>query len=158
MNIFTKIVAAASFMIAAVGFSTPSEAGFFTSFAPQPSVTAKVSLSKQVMVVDVRDRRGDKQRFVWNVSTGKSGFETPKGQWRPRWLAIDHKSSQYDDAPMPYSVFFVGGYAVHGTDATSKLGQPASHGCVRLAQNNAATFYKLVEAYGKSNTKIIVTD
>lgn len=158
MKTFARIIAAAAFAIAAIGFATPSQAGLFSAFQPKPKLVATVSLSKQNMTVKVTDRRGKTDTYVWAVSTGASGFETPKGTWRPTWLSKDHKSSQYNDAPMPYSVFFVDGIAVHGTNAVAKLGQPASHGCVRLSTDNAASFYQLVSAYGKWSTKITVTD
>ena len=61
-------------------------------------------------------------------------------------------------SPMPYSVFFHGGYAIHGTNAVSRLGSPASHGCVRLDTKNAAKFYSLVKQVGPGNTRIIVTN
>lgn len=158
MKTFTKIIAAAAFAIATIGIATPSQAGLFSIFQPKTKVVATVSLSKQEMEVRVTDKRGKKSRYVWDVSTGAAGFTTPKGAWNPTWLSKDHKSSQYDDAPMPYSVFFVNGIAIHGTEAVAKLGQPASHGCVRLATSNAATFYQLVQQYGKTGTRIIVTD
>ena len=158
MKTFAKIIAAATFAIAAIGFATPSQAGLFSAFKPKSKVVATVSLSQQTMIVEVTDKRGKRQTATWTVSTGKSGFETPTGAWRAKWLSKDHRSSQYNDAPMPHSVFFVGGYAVHGTDAVSKLGQPASHGCIRLAKGNAETFFALVETYGKWNTRIVVTD
>ena len=65
-------------------------------------------------------------------------------------------SKQYDDAPMPHSVFFNGGIAVHGTQATGMLGRPASHGCIRLAPSNAAALYAMVSAHGKPMTRIKV--
>jgi lipoprotein-anchoring transpeptidase ErfK/SrfK len=109
------------------------------------------------MTIEVVDRDGTVQNYVWKVSTGKTGFETPKGSYRAKRLSIDHWSKTYD-APMPYAVFFVGGYAVHATNAVAKLGQPASHGCIRLAKDNAAKFYQLVDNYGKWKTKIVITD
>jgi lipoprotein-anchoring transpeptidase ErfK/SrfK len=45
---------------------------------------------------------------------------------------------------------------VHGTDQVSRLGQPASHGCVRLHPNNASTFFRLVQRYGRASTRITV--
>jgi lipoprotein-anchoring transpeptidase ErfK/SrfK len=152
-----KFLAAIAVATAAIiGFATPSQAGLLTIFQPKPKIVATVSLSEQKMYVAVTDNRGQTRNFVWNVSTGASGFETPKGQFTPTWLSKDHKSSQYDDAPMPNAVFFHQGIAVHGTDAVARLGNPASHGCVRLAQENAETFFDLVQAYGKFNTKIVV--
>jgi lipoprotein-anchoring transpeptidase ErfK/SrfK len=159
MKTLTKITAAFTLMI---GLSTaPSEAGFFANFKPlitgAPSVTASVSIADQRMTLKVIDKQGNAQTFVWKVSTGKTGFETPTGAYKPTWLSIDHRSKTYDDAPMPFAVFFKGGYAIHATDAVGRLGKPASHGCVRLSKDNAAMFFKLVDAYGKWNTKIVIT-
>jgi lipoprotein-anchoring transpeptidase ErfK/SrfK len=152
-----KFLAAIAVATAAIiGFATPSQAGLLTIFQPKPKIVATVSLSEQKMYVAVTDNRGQTSNYVWSVSTGASGFETPKGQFTPTWLSKNHKSSQYDDAPMPNAVFFNQGIAVHGTDAVARLGNPASHGCVRLAQDNAETFFDLVQAYGKFNTKIVV--
>lgn len=142
--------------------SSPGAAGFSFKFLPalvngKPSVSATVSLSRQVMVVNVVDKAGLARTFMWKVSTGKSGYGTPTGAWNPTWLSRDHWSKTYD-APMPFAVFFTGGYAIHATDAVARLGQPASHGCVRLASDNAAMFFDLVKTYGKSNTKIVVTN
>ncbi len=158
MRTFAKIIAVAAFAAAAIGVSTPSEAGLFSAFQPKPTVVAKISLSQQKLYLNVTDDRGRKSTYVWKVSTGAAGYATPKGLYHPTWLDKNHKSSQYEDAPMPYSVFFVDGIAIHGTTAVSRLGRPASHGCIRLAPDNAATFFQTVEAYGKWNTKIIVTD
>ena len=126
MKAFAKIIAVAAFAAAAIGISTPSEAGLFSAFQPKPTVVAKISLSQQKLYLNVTDNRGHRTSYVWNVSTGAAGYDTPKGHYRPTWLDKDHKSSQYEDAPMPYSVFFVDGIAVHGTQATAKLGQRAS--------------------------------
>ena len=109
------------------------------------------------MTLKVIDKSGFAQTFVWKVSTGKSGFATPTGAYKPTWLSIDHRSKTYDNAPMPFAVFFKEGYAIHATEAVARLGKPASHGCVRLAPQNAAMFFDLVDAYGKWNTKIVIT-
>ncbi|HZP18941.1 MAG TPA: L,D-transpeptidase [Bauldia sp.] len=145
------------------GFATPGKADFSPfSLLPfgsaQPAVIAKVSLARQVMEVKVISGSGEPRVYLWKVSTGRTGFPTPMGSYRPFWLDINHKSNQYEDAPMPYAVFFNGGYAVHGTDAVARLGRPASHGCVRLSTANAAAFYNLVRTYGKWNTRILITD
>jgi lipoprotein-anchoring transpeptidase ErfK/SrfK len=159
MNTLTKIAAAVGLMIGLT--ASPVEAGFFKNLRPlvtgAPSVTATVSVSQQRMTLEVVDRDGTVQNYVWKVSTGKSGYETPKGSFRAKRLSVDHWSKTYD-APMPYSVFFVGGYAIHATNAVAKLGQPASHGCIRLAKTNAAKFFELVDSYGKWKTKIVITD
>lgn len=158
MNTFSKIIAAAALILGLA--ATPSQAGFFSKLRPlvtgAPSVTATISISQQRMTVQVVDRDGSSQTFLWKVSTGKTGYATPTGAYKPTRLSIDHWSKTYD-APMPFAVFFTGGYAIHATDAVSRLGQPASHGCVRLAKGNAAKFFELVETYGKWKTKIVVT-
>jgi lipoprotein-anchoring transpeptidase ErfK/SrfK len=159
MNTLTKLAAAVTLMLGLA--VAPAEAGFLQNLRPlitgTPSVTATVSLSQQRMTLDVIDRDGTAKTYVWKVSTGKTGFETPKGSYRAKRLSIDHWSKTYE-APMPYSVFFFGGYAIHATDAVARLGQPASHGCIRLAKDNAAMFYELVDTYGKWKTKIVITD
>jgi lipoprotein-anchoring transpeptidase ErfK/SrfK len=154
----TKIAAALTIVL---GLSSQSEAGFFSNLRPlvtgAPSVTATVSISEQRMTLKVIDKSGFAQTFVWKVSTGKSGFATPTGAYKPTWLSIDHRSKTYDNAPMPFAVFFKEGYAIHATEAVARLGKPASHGCVRLAPQNAAMFFDLVDSYGKWNTKIVIT-
>lgn len=156
-----RIATLAAAFLLITGLASPSEANPFRSigsaFSSAPKITATISIAEQRMVVRVTNRKGVAETYVWKVSTGKSGYETPTGQWKPTWLSIDHRSKTYDDAPMPYAVFFTGGYAIHATDAVSRLGKPASHGCVRLAKENAAFFFKLVDTYGKRNTRIIVT-
>jgi lipoprotein-anchoring transpeptidase ErfK/SrfK len=158
MKTFAKIIAAAAFAAAAIGFATPSQAGLFSIFQPKPKVVATVSISQQKLFLNVTDNRGQTSRYVWNVSTGRTGYDTPMGTYHPTWLDANHKSAQYEDAPMPYAVFFVDGVAIHGTEAVSRLGTRASHGCVRLDTSNAQAFFQLVEAYGKWNTTITVTD
>lgn len=155
MNKFLAAIAVAAAVV--IGFATPSQAGLLSAFQPKPKIVATVSLSDQKMYVAVIDNRGQTRNYVWDVSTGASGFETPTGKFTPTWLSRDHKSKQYDDAPMPFAVFFNEGIAVHGTQATSQLGKPASHGCVRLAEENAARFFDLVQTYGKFSTRIVVT-
>ena len=157
MKTLAALITAAALLFGSVA---SSQAGFnlFGSFGQSRSqVVATVSLSEQVMNLKVTDAYGRTETYVWAVSTGKSGYDTPTGSWRPTWLSKNHKSKTYDNAPMPFAVFFTGGYAVHATDYVKRLGQPASHGCVRLAPENAAMFFDLVKTYGKANTKIVVT-
>jgi lipoprotein-anchoring transpeptidase ErfK/SrfK len=137
--------------------SMPPTAEAAVTLSQKPAVEAVVSLSDQRMYLTVVDRMGIRKTITWKVSTGKAGFETPTGSFRPTWLSADHKSATYDDAPMPYAVFFTGGYAVHATEFVGRLGEAASHGCIRLAPENAAVFFKLVEAFGRQNTTIVVT-
>ena len=97
-------------------------------------------------------------RHAWPVSTGMAGYSTPAGSFTPSRLAKQHRSREWDNAPMPHAIFFTdAGHAIHGSQATGRLGTPASHGCVRLAPANAATLFNLVRAEGLANTRIEVT-
>ena len=97
-------------------------------------------------------------RFVWDVSTGRKGYTTPSGQFKPYVLRKLHYSRKYDNAPMPYSIFYHGGYAIHATGEVEKLGRPASHGCVRLELQNARWLYRIVKEYGQENTYIEIVE
>jgi len=92
----------------------------------------------------------------WKVSTARRGYWTPTGVYRPYTLHRMHYSRKYHHSPMPWSVFFKGGYAIHGTNAIRRLGRPASHGCVRVHPRNAKILYQLIRRYGKQNTRIII--
>jgi len=120
---------------------------------PAPTLVAKVNLAKQTMIVQV----GGKTVHTWKVSSGAFGYDTPAGTFKPDWMAKTWYSREYDDAPMPFSVFFKDGAAIHGTTSTGRLGTAASHGCVRLTVANAETFYKLVSHHGLAQTRIMVT-
>ncbi len=123
--------------------------------APKPIVvtlTAEINLTAQQMTVS----SGGKTMHVWPISSGDRDHATPTGTFRPQWMAKTWFSKQYDDAPMPHSVFFNGGIATHATQATGRLGSPASHGCVRLSPTAAATFYGLVQKHGLTSTRIVV--
>ena len=85
------------------------------------------------------------QKYVWAVSTGKPGYRTPAGSFTPFRLERSWYSRKYDNAPMPHSVFFLGGYAVHGTNATGSLGRAVSHGCVRLTNWDVEELAGLIE-------------
>lgn len=121
---------------------------------PPPAVTLKVAidLGKQRLTVSERG----KVKYSWPISSGRAGFLTPTGNYRPQWAAKMWYSKKYDDAPMPHSVFFHDGFAIHATSATGRLGSPASHGCIRLSPANAQTFYKLVHKHGFQHTRIAI--
>lgn len=123
-------------------------------FASATSLVARISVSKQTMTVEKHGR----VLYTWPVSTARKGYVTPRGIWRPTRLHKMWRSRKYDNAPMPYSVFYHGGYAIHGTNHVKRLGSPASHGCVRLATPNAAKFYSLVREVGMGNTRVVVTN
>jgi len=117
-----------------------------------PSLVAKIDLTRQTMTVSAHG----KPLHTWAISSGAAGYETPTGSFRPTRTEEIWYSTQYDDAPMPHSVFFNGGIATHATNATRRLGSPASHGCVRLAPRNAERFYDLVHEHGMRRTRIVV--
>jgi lipoprotein-anchoring transpeptidase ErfK/SrfK len=119
----------------------------------QASVVAKIDISSQQMNVIVNGRH----YASWKVSTGRRGYRTPTGSYRPKWLARMHYSRKYNNSPMPHSIFFRGGYAIHGTNYIRNLGRPASHGCVRLHPRNAKTLFSLVRQYGMKNTRIKIS-
>jgi L,D-transpeptidase catalytic domain len=110
-----------------------------------------IDKSAQKMTVAVNGE----ERYVWPVSTGRDGYDTPSGDHQPFRMEKDHYSREWDDAPMPNSIFFTKiGHAIHGTYEVRNLGRPASHGCVRLSTQNAATLYALVKAEGVFNTHV----
>ena len=119
----------------------------------QASVLITIDKSTQRMSVAVDGAA----RHVFAVSTGRAGFGTPNGRFRPQRLARSWFSRKYYNSPMPHSIFFHGGYAIHGSTEISRLGGPASHGCVRLHPANAATLFALVNSQGAANTRIVVT-
>ncbi len=122
--------------------------------APKAIVVAHVYVGTQHMTLDVNGTRyGD-----WAVSTGKSGYYTPRGAFHATRLERVYFSRKYDNSPMPNSVFFHGGNAIHGTYHVRSLGRPASHGCVRLLPAHAAELFELVNHYGMLHSKIIVSD
>lgn len=114
------------------------------------TVSIVVHLSTQTMTVSV----DGSTQYVWPVSSGKKGFRTPQGKYQPQRMYKSYFSRKYDGAPMPYSIFFYGGYAIHGTNHVKALGTPASHGCVRLDTANAKALFALVQHYGGSKTQI----
>ncbi|MBU2582938.1 MAG: L,D-transpeptidase [Alphaproteobacteria bacterium] len=118
-----------------------------------PSLRVSINLTSQTMTV----MEGGQTEHVWKISSGRSGYYTPTGNYRPQWMTRMHYSKKYDNAPMPHSVFFHGGYAIHATYATGALGRPASHGCIRLSPANAKAFYRLVSQHGKASTRISIT-
>lgn len=126
----------------------------FASGTVAHASTLKVSvdLTRQRMSVQ---ERGD-TIYTWPISSGRRGYRTVTGTFKPKWLARMHYSRKYDNAPMPNAIFFHGGFAIHGTYATGRLGSPASHGCVRLAPGNAKKLYNLVSKHGLSQTTISV--
>jgi lipoprotein-anchoring transpeptidase ErfK/SrfK len=116
-------------------------------------IVARVNISSQRMDVFVDGA----PRYNWLVSTARPPYRTPTGSFRPIAVVRYHASTIYSGSPMPYSIFFLRGYAIHGSYETKYLGRPASHGCIRLHPANAAVLYSLVKQYGAGNTVIQIS-
>lgn len=117
--------------------------GFFWLAPAEATVRIDIDLTTQTMRVE-----SSAGSYSWRVSTARAGYVTPRGSFVPTGMQLMHYSRKYDLSPMPYSIFFDGGFAIHGTYETAALGRPASHGCVRLAPANAAILYQMVKEEG----------
>jgi hypothetical protein len=128
------------------------------AFAPPAPARANILITvdkaNQRMTVTID---GD-PRYIWPVSTGRDGYNTPNGAFHPTSMERQHYSRQFDYAPMPHSIFFTNeGHAIHGTYEVSGLGRPVSHGCVRISTEHAATLYRLVKEEGMAHTRVVLT-
>lgn len=122
---------------------------------------AQVQAANLVVRVSIADQKmhvfhGGRLLHEWPVSTARTGKITPTGEWTAQWLSRNHRSSLYNNAPMPYSIFYSGNYAVHGTDQIGRLGRPASAGCIRLHPENARLLFDMAYTEGLENTRIVV--
>ena len=134
---------AAALAVAALVFAAPARA----------DLLIQIDKSTQQMTVSA----DGEQLYIWPVSTGVSGHDTPAGAFNPFRMEKDHFSVEWDDAPMPYSIFFTQkGHAIHGTNHRN-LGRPASHGCVRLSVKNASTLWGLVRKHKMAHTIVLLT-
>ena len=115
-------------------------------------VVIAIDKSHQRMSVSV----GGEDRYNWPISTARAGYVTPNGTYHPEFLARRWFSRKYYNSPMPHSIFFYGGFAIHGSYEISHLGRPASHGCVRLDPGNAAILFGLVQREGVAATTIVI--
>src|SRR4051794_15703070 len=137
-----------SFLIAVAALT------LLASGAAQAKVAITVDKDNQQMTVAV----DGVETYRWPVSSGLPSYETPNGSFRAFRMEEDHYSKEFDDAPMPHSIFFTKiGHAIHGTDSVSRLGSPASHGCVRLSRENASKLWDLVQQEGVLNTTVTLT-
>ncbi len=123
---------------------TPAHAG----------VVVQIDKSSQRMAVSIDGMT----RYNWPVSTGRRGYGTPSGVFHPQMMARRWFSRKYYNSPMPHSIFFYYGFAIHGTNDISRLGGPASHGCVRLHPSHAAALFALVQRNGPRNTRIVISN
>jgi lipoprotein-anchoring transpeptidase ErfK/SrfK len=138
MRFWKSAVLLTALGVAVVGTSGPAAA----------DIVVTVNKATQRMSVSV----DGEPRYTWVVSTGLYG--TPSGSFRPQSLSRYHRSSLFNNAPMPYSIFYDGHYAIHGTNQIGRLGRPASKGCVRLHPSDAAILFALVQKEGMGNTRI----
>ncbi len=126
----------------------------FSPIAAQAAtLVANISIGKQMMTVS----ENGFVKYRWKVSTARNGYVTPTGSWSAKWLSRDHRSRKYDNAPMPFAVFFNGGYAVHATFDLKRLGRlslawlrsPASRQCRPVLLAGAASHF--------ANTRVVIT-
>jgi lipoprotein-anchoring transpeptidase ErfK/SrfK len=121
---------------------------------PGLAILININKAKQTMAVFV----GGVQKYDWPVSTGRAGYSTPSGTYTPSSMNEIWYSKQWDNSPMPHSIFFMkDGHAIHGSYEVKNLGKPVSHGCVRISPENATTLYALVKANGLENTQVVLT-
>jgi lipoprotein-anchoring transpeptidase ErfK/SrfK len=130
---------------------------------PEQSLEATTPpASKVLVIIDKPSQKmkvlvDDVELYSWKVSSGLPGFATPSGAYTASSMNEIWYSKEWDDAPMPHAIFFTKqGHAIHGTEETKKLGRPASHGCVRLAPEDARTLFALVKEKGLENTEIVL--
>lgn len=119
----------------------------FLALVGAANATARIHINLSTQTMHVQSSSGS---YSWPVSTARSGYYTPRGSFAPTGLQRMHYSRKYHMSPMPHSIFFRGGYAIHGSYATGMLGRPASHGCVRLSPGHAAMLYQMVQNEGGS--------
>jgi len=121
--------------------------------AAQATIAISIDKTTQQMSVAVDGA----QRYVWPVSTGRPGYDTPSGTYKVNRMDADHYSQEWDNAPMPHTMFFdLHGHAIHGFFDVKHLGLAVSHGCVRLSPEHAATLFDLVKTEGMANTSVTV--
>ncbi len=135
------------------GFHTANDDGGMAR-PEEAAILINIDKTNQRMTVFVDGA----ETYEWPVSTGRAGYSTPSGTYTPTSMNEIWYSKQWDNSPMPHSIFFMkDGHAIHGTLEVKNLGRPVSHGCVRISPKNAATLYALVKEYGLENTQVVVT-
>ncbi len=133
--------------------SQPVEEGMEPLSDNPKQIVVNIDKSTQEMTVFI----DGVETYNWKVSTGKPGYATPSGTYTATSMNKIWYSKEWDNAPMPHAVFFMkDGHAIHGTTEVKNLGKPASHGCVRLAPENAEILYNLVKENGLKNTQVVL--
>lgn len=141
MSVFVRVALLAALLLAPLS-------------AAATQIVARVSVTTQTMHVYLDGQL----RYEWPVSTAREGKYTPRGEWTPQWLSRWHRSRRYNNTPMPFAIFYDGDYAIHGTESISRLGRPASAGCVRLHPDNASLLFAMVQEQGMENMRVVVVD
>jgi hypothetical protein len=122
--------------------------------AAHANIVIAIDKSTQQMAVSV----DGVPRYAWPVSTGRPGYDTPNGSFKPNRMDADHLSQEWDNAPMPHAIFFdLKGHAVHGFFDVKHLGLAVSHGCVRLSPDHATTLFELVKTEGMAKTSVVIS-
>ena len=116
-------------------------------------VRVHIDKSSQRMFVSVDGQPA----YLWRVSTGRGGFGTPVGRFRPQWMARRWFSTRYYGSPMPHSIFFHRATRSTAPITSRASAGPASHGCVRLHPANAATLFIWCSRFGMGNTAIVIS-
>jgi len=138
---FSNAVVALFALVSVLLVATPAKAG----------VDIRVNLASQTLTATTPDGAVRK----WAISSGRNGYKTIRGTYRPYMLKTYHWSRKYG-GHMPHAIFFKGGFAIHGTTAVNRLGTPASHGCVRLHPAAARELFALVKSHGQRSTRIAI--
>jgi hypothetical protein len=133
----------------------PLAAAFALLLASAAGARVLISVDKSTQEMTVSVDGAPRHHFA--VSTGRPGLGTPSGTFHPQRMERTWFSKEYYNSPMPHSIFFHGGFAIHGSYEISHLGGPASHGCIRLHPDNAETLYALVQQQGMEATTIVVS-
>lgn len=126
----------------------------FTALYSTPVVAANVEARVDISEQKMKVYKNGRLKYVWKVSTGRRGYSTPTGNYKPYRMHEMWYSRKYNMSPMPHSIFYRGGYAVHGTSDIKKLGRVASHGCIRLHPSNAKKLFRMVKSVGPANASI----
>jgi lipoprotein-anchoring transpeptidase ErfK/SrfK len=140
--------------LASLVFAAAAVISGLASAPARADIVVQIDKSSQRMAVSVDGM----MRYSWPVSTGRSGYGTPSGVFHPQLMARRWFSRKYYNSPMSHAIFFYGGFAIHGTYELSRLGGPASHGCVRLNPSHAAALFSLVERNGPRHTRIEISN
>jgi hypothetical protein len=131
-------------LAAALALATPANA----------AIDISIDKNAQQMTVAVDGA----QKYTWPVSTGRPGYDTPNGTFKINRMDADHFSQEWDNAPMPHTMFFdLRGHAIHGFFDEKHLGMAVSHGCVRLSRANATVLFDMVKAQGMASTSVTIT-